>query len=296
MSLRENLRLAAEKRFIQTYSYGPCHVYDTDDKDKITEHVQAQLKKLFNHRYDNFSHLDVNLTEEQSKGWRELGWEGFTPTLRRSPLRRNIKKWMILSRNNVIGCKAEGRRRLYLMNSVVLDEEYEFNKTLPLSSLDKEELYNSMGKFGIPEEETWNLKINNGIREVTTIVLNNLTKRKKIDDIKKKEQKAIKFLVDNPSFTIPVTNECSICQLDCGDNPISCGHHFHTSCLWKWTHSASRMSHNCPNCREPIQPQQPQLSQQSQQLQQPQQSFPQHRRGGGTDIRRFFRGSTLSIS
>jgi hypothetical protein len=267
MSLRENLRLAAEKRFIQTYLYGPSHVYDTDDKDKITEHIQAQLKKLFNHRYDNLSYLDVNLTEEQSNDWGELRWAGFRP-----PFRRNIKKWMILSRNNVIGCKAEGRRRLYQMNAAVLDEEYEFNKTLPLSSLDKEELYNSMGKFGIPEEETWNLKINNGIREVTTIMLNNLTKRKKIDDIKKKEQKAIKFLVDNPSFTIPVTNECSICQLDCGDNPISCGHHFHTSCLLKWTHSASRMSHNCPNCREPIQPQQ---------------SFPQHRRGGGNDIRRF---------
>ena len=138
MSLRENLRLAAEKRFIQTYLYGPSHVYDTDDKDKITEHIQAQLKKLFNHRYDNLSYLDVNLTEEQSNDWGELRWAGFRP-----PFRRNIKKWMILSRNNVIGCKAEGRRRLYQMNAAVLDEEYEFNKTLPLSSLDKEELYNT---------------------------------------------------------------------------------------------------------------------------------------------------------
>jgi len=53
---------------------------------------------------------------------------------------------------------------------------------------------------------------------------------------------------------------CSICQDDCENNPLPCGHHFHSSCLLQWTQSGRSLSNTCPNCRAPIQPQQSSIS------------------------------------
>jgi hypothetical protein len=47
---------------------------------------------------------------------------------------------------------------------------------------------------------------------------------------------------------------CSICQDECGYNPIKCGHHFHTSCIIKWMQSGRSLAKACPYCRVKIRP------------------------------------------
>jgi len=47
---------------------------------------------------------------------------------------------------------------------------------------------------------------------------------------------------------------CSICQEECGNNQIACGHHFHTSCLMRWMQSGRSLANTCPYCRANISP------------------------------------------
>ena len=50
--LRETILAAIEKRFLQAYSYGPQHVYETGTTEQMTKHVKDRIKDLFNNRFN----------------------------------------------------------------------------------------------------------------------------------------------------------------------------------------------------------------------------------------------------
>ena len=161
ISIRDTLRSAAEERYIKNYSHGPQHVYEIGTKEQIINHIKRRIKKLFNHRYDKLGHYEIRVTKEQLRKQKELKLYPKNYGRRGTPIRINIHRWLIWSRNNKINKDPRKYEHIPgVIADLVIYEEYEFNKEIPLSEHDKEELYKSMGKFGIPEENNLNQIIN----------------------------------------------------------------------------------------------------------------------------------------
>eukprot|EP01043_Picozoa_sp_COSAG02_P001168 COSAG02_NODE_23_length_52893_cov_58.101868_48_plen_608_part_00 len=45
---------------------------------------------------------------------------------------------------------------------------------------------------------------------------------------------------------------CAVCQAECSDTPLKCGHALHPQCLAEWTLSNAEQRGNCPTCRQPL--------------------------------------------
>ena len=150
ISIRDKLLSAAESRFLKNYSYGPTHVYDSGNKQVITEYIKGQIKKLFNYRYDNLEY----------------------PTHDDSDIVVNcmcmIQQWLHISRNNIIGIDIKNENEVpAIISDMVIYDEYELDYD---SNID--DIREGAGMFGIPHEDKLNNLINENIKKITNIYLN----------------------------------------------------------------------------------------------------------------------------
>ena len=160
ISIRDKLLSAAESRFLKNYSYGPTHVYDSGNKQVITEYIKGQIKKLFNYRYDNLDY----------------------PTHDDSDIVVNcmcmIQQWLHISRNNIIGIDIKNENEVpAIISDMVIYDEYELDYD---SNID--DIREGAGIFGIPHEDKLNDLINENIKKITNIYLNILPHYNTLDE------------------------------------------------------------------------------------------------------------------